>query len=849
METLDIASITGISQEEAARRQLAEGYNELPSGGRRNIFIMALDVMREPMFLLLLAAGTLYLLLGDLGEALLLLMFVFVIMGITFYQERKTENALEALRDLSSPRARVIRDGVVKRIAGRDVVRGDILVIEEGDRVPADATLFSSMNLSIDESLLTGESMPVMKVARSGETKMGKPGGDDQPFVFSGTLVIQGRGIATVIAVGGHTEMGQIGKALETVDSEDTLLQIETRRMVRNLALLGLSLCLLVAVIYGATRDDWLGGFLAGVTLAMATLPEEFPVVLTVFLALGAWRISRKNVLTRSTPAIETLGATTVLCVDKTGTLTLNQMSVNKLFSGGRFLDIREGESTGPRLPDEFHELIEYGILASQRDPFDPMEKAIRLMGEHKLARTEHLHDNWQLVHSYPLSEKLLALSHVWQSKDGDQYVIAAKGAPEAIAELCHFDAGQFSEMEIQIGRMAEEGLRVLGVARALFSHTALPDQQHDFNFEFVGLLGLADPLRPSVPGAIRECYSAGVRVIMITGDYPGTARNIALQIGLKRDDLVITGPELDEMPDEVLAERIGDVNIFARVVPEQKLRLVQALKANGEIVAMTGDGVNDSPALKAANIGIAMGGRGSDVAREASALVLLDDDFSSIVAAVRLGRRIYDNIRKAMAYIFAVHVPIIGLSLIPVLMKWPLLLFPVQIVFLELIIDPACTVVFEAERAEANVMERPPRDPRQPLFGWRSLSFSVLQGLSVLVIVLAFYSYFYYSGYGEGEVRALTFTTLIFANLGLIMTNRSWTQSIFTSLRSPNAALWWLLGGVAILLGLVLYVPFLQRLFKFETLHPNDLLLCFSAGLLSILWFELVKYFRRIPV
>jgi len=842
-QDIDISAVSGLSEQEAATRLAAEGYNELPSSGNRGFLAIALDVVREPMFLLLIAAGGLYLLLGDLEEALLLLLFVFVIMGITFYQERKTEHALDALRDLSSPRALVIRDGKERRIAGREVARGDVLVVSEGDRVPADAVLFSCINLSLDESLLTGESIPVNKCAAEGpETIMGRPGGDDLPFIFSGTLVVQGRGFARVISTGAATEMGRIGKALEQVETEVTLLQKETRRVVRDLAILGLSLCVLVAVLFGITRGDWLAGFLAGITLAMATLPEEFPVVLTVFLALGAWRISRSNVLTRRTPAIETLGAATTLCVDKTGTLTLNQMTVSKLFARGRFLDLRDAPGAQGKFPEEFHELVEYGILASQRDPFDPMEKAIRLLGEHELARTEHLHDNWSLVHAYPLSERLLALSHVWQSRAGDEYKIAAKGAPEAIADLCHFDQAQLRELDQQIGQMAEEGLRVLGVARSTFSATELPDEQHDFEFEFMGLLGMSDPLRPMVPAAIKECYSAGIRVIMITGDYPGTARNIARQIGLQNDELAITGPELDAMSDRELAERVRETHIFARVVPEQKLRLVQALKANGEIVAMTGDGVNDSPALKAANIGIAMGGRGTDVAREASALVLLDDDFSSIVSAVRLGRRIYDNIRKAMAYILAIHVPIVGLSLIPVLMNWTLVLFPVHIVFLELIIDPACSVVFEAEPEEADVMNRPPRNAAQRLFNKRTLSLSILQGVSVLAIVLALLAFSNYRGYGEGTVRAMSYVTLIFANLGLIMTNRSWTRTLWSTLRTPNRALWVLLASVAAFLALVLYVPLLKNLFLFERLRPSQLLVCFLAGFISIAWFEALK-------
>ena len=791
------------------------------------------------MFLLLAACGTIYLFMGDRKEALMLLGFVFVVIGITLYQERKTERALEALRDLSSPRALVIRGDMQKRVAGREVVRGDILVLHEGDRVPADAVLLSCVNLSVDESLLTGESVPVRKVAVDSMEGMGRPGGDDLPFVYSSTLVVQGQGIAQVQATGLNTEIGKIGKALRTVELEDTLLQRETGRLVRNLAIVGLSLCALVVVVYGLTRGNWLRGLLAGITLAMAMLPEEFPVVLTIFLALGAWRISQKQVLTRRVPAIETLGSATVLCVDKTGTLTLNRMSVSKLFTRGEYWDIRQATK---ELPEFFHSLVEFSILASQIDPFDPMERAIKDLGEYHLAQTEHLHQNWTLVHEYPLSKELLALSRVWKSAEGTEYVIAAKGAPEAISDLCHLNRIQTEDLSFHISAMADEGLRVLGVAKARFKQIVLPGEQHDFKFEFLGLIGLADPVRTTVPASVRECYSAGIRVVMITGDYPGTARNIAREIGLTPNDQFITGPELDNMDDLELQRRIKEVNIFARVVPEQKLRLVNAFKANGEIVAMTGDGVNDAPALKSAHIGIAMGGRGTDVARESSALVLLDDDFSSIVQAVKMGRRIFDNIRKAIAYIFAIHVPIAGMSLIPVLLKWPLVLQPVHIVFLELIIDPACSVVFEAEPEEANVMNRPPRNPQEPLFSRKTLAVSLLQGVSVLVIVLAVYSIALYRGQGELEARALTFTTLIIANLGLILTNRSWSRTIWSTLRTPNTALWWVLGGGAVFLGLALYVPFSRNLFRFSTLHLPDIAICLVAGLISIMWFEGLK-------
>jgi len=844
----DIRSIRGLSSTEAEQRLHQEGLNELPTGKRRSSQTILLEVVREPMFVLLVACGTIYLFMGESADAAMLLGFVLVIIGITVVQERRTERALEALRDLSSPRALVVRDGRQTRIAGREVARGDVLILTEGDRVPADAVLRHGLNLSADESLLTGESIPVSKTASIDAAEMAPPGGDNLPCLFSGTMVTRGQGVAEVLATGMNSELGRIGKALQKVEVEATLLQKETGRMVRRLAIVGLSLCGVVVVVYGLTRGNtwaiWQEGFLAGLTLAMATLPEEFPVVLTIFLALGAWRMSQHRVLTRRVPAVETLGAATVLCTDKTGTLTLNRMSVSKLCADGALFDAHD--TSVRELPEEFHELLEFGILASKRDPFDPMEKALTELGDNYLARTEHLHHDWRLIQEYPLSPELLALSHAWQDPSRKEFVIAAKGAPEAVGDLCHLDAARMADLVGQVAQMADEGLRVLGVAKGRFRESDLPNGQHDFDFEFVGLVGMADPVRPAVPDAIRQCDTAGIRVIIITGDYPGTARNIGRQIGLKHLDQCITGPELNQMNDEELTRRIRTTNLFARVVPEQKLRLVQALKSNGEIVAMTGDGVNDAPALKAAHIGIAMGGRGTDVARESAGLVLLDDDFSSIVQAVRMGRRIFDNIQKAVSYIFAVHVPIAGLSLIPVFFHdWRLILLPVHIVFLELIIDPACSMIFEAEAAEPNIMRRPPRKPDAPLFSSRSITLSVLQGLGVLVMLLVVYGAARWRGLTENETRALTFTTLVIANLGLILTNRSWSRTIVTMLHEPNTALWIVLCGAIGFLTLVLNLPFLQDMFHFERLGLLDLLTCAAAGTVSILWFEGFKMVR----
>ncbi len=835
----NIQNFPGLSETEAGIRLARDGHNELPASKQKSTATIAFEVIKEPMFLLLISGGGIYLLLGDVVEALLLLCFVFLVIGITLYQERKTERALEALRDLASPRALVIRDGAPKRIPGRDVVRGDIIVLAEGDRVPADAIVLSCVNLFVDESLLTGESIPVRKTPAESSTAMSRPGGDCLPCVFSGTLVVQGFGVAESKAIGEDTEIGKIGTSLNTIVHERTRLQKETAKLVRNLALIGLALFVLVVVAYGLTRGNWLNGLLAGITLAMAMLPEEFPVVLTIFLALGAWRISQKRVLTRRVPAVETLGSATVLCVDKTGTLTLNRMSVKKVFSGNTFYDLAYDAET---INENIHELVEFSILASQAAPFDPMEMALRELGNRTLADTGHLHDDWVLVEEYPLSPELLAMSRVWKSPDSKDFIIAAKGSPEAIADICHLDETLKEQITRAIDTMAVEGLRVIGIARSVFSKGSLPAGQHDFVFDFMGLIGLADPVRPGVTEAVKECSEAGIRVVMITGDYPVTAQNIAAEVGLKNRAEVITGPEIEKMSAAELRQKIGNVDIFARVAPEQKLFIVNALKANGEVVAMTGDGVNDAAALKAAHIGIAMGGRGTDVAREASAIVLLDDDFTSIVQAVRMGRRIFDNLKKAMVYIFAVHVPIAGMSLLPVLLHWPLVLLPVHIVFLELIIDPACSIVFEAETEESDIMKRPPRSLGVPLFGHSMIAFSLLQGAAVLLVVFLVYVTALYRNQGESEARTLCFTTLIIANLGLILTNRSWTRSILRTFRYPNPALWMVLGGAVLFLGIVLYTPFMHTLFQFNTLHGIDLALCFSAGIVSIVWFEIIK-------
>lgn len=831
----------GLSESDAQARLKHEGYNELPRGGRRTPFRIILEVMREPMLALLAGGGVVYLALGDLQEALILLAFAMVSIVITVVQETRTERVLEALRDLTSPRALVIRDGERKRIAGREVVRGDLVVLSEGDRVPADAVLLQANDLQTDESLLTGESVPVRKVPRSAAAVSAeRPGGDDLPFVFSGALVVRGVGIAEVSATGARSEIGKIGQSLSTLESEPPRLQSQTQRLVRLFALVGGGVSVLAVVLYGLFRGGWLDAVLAGIALGMSMLPEEFPVVLTVFMAMGAWRISRARVLTRRASAIETLGSATVLCTDKTGTLTLNRMSIAELrLKDGSVFSVKDGES----LSAAFAKLLRFGILASAPEPFDPMEKAFHELGVRFDGETKA--GGRALVRAYGLRPELLAVTQVWQD-GGEGFLVAVKGAPEAIAGLCHATPEELAGVKASVDVMAAEGLRVLGVAQARFGGETLPEDPRGFAFEFLGLVGLADPLRESVPAAVAECRSAGIRVVMITGDYPATARAIAKQAGL--DALqVITGEELEKFADAQLIERVRNVTVFARIMPEQKLRIVNALKAQGEIVAMTGDGVNDAPSLKAAHIGIAMGGRGTDVAREASSIVLLDDDFGSVVKAVRLGRRIYDNLRKAMGFIFAVHVPIAGLALLPLVFGLPLIFSPIHIAFLEMVIDPVCTLVFEAETEEDNIMRRPPRAPDEPLFSGRLIWWSVLQGALAFGLVAAIYVIAYRRGMPETEARALAFFSLVTAVVALIFVNRSFSASLRAALSRPNTALKFVLFGVVSILALALAWPVASHLFRFGPLHADDLMLTLGAGMFVLVILEWLKPLCRL--
>ncbi len=832
------AAHPGLSNAEAATRLAADGPNALAHAKRRSPLRIMLNVLREPMLALLLAGGVVYLLLGSRAEALILLAFACMSIGITAVQEARTERVLDALRDLTSPRALVVRGGARVRIAGSDVVRGDVIVLAEGDRVPADARLLQAADLSADESLLTGEAVPVRKAAgAAGATA--RPGGEDQPLVFSGTLIVRGTALAEVTATGARSEIGKIGTSLDQLETGTPHLQRQMRTLVLAFALIGGAVALLVVGLYGWLRGDWLEGVLAGIAVGMAMLPEEFPMVLAVFMAMGAWRISKARVLTRRASAIESLGAASVLCTDKTGTLTENRMTIAALhLPDGQAVTIGKNP-----VPNAFRKLAAAGVMASAPEPYDPMEKAFHALAKADLRRGETLPGAGRtLLRSYPLSPKLLAMSQVWDRADGKGgRAVAAKGAPEAIAGLCHLRAPARKAMMQAVDDMAAKGLRVLGVAEADVAGKTLPADQHDFDYRFLGLVGLADPLRASVPAAVAQCKSAGIKVIMITGDYPATALSIARDAGIG-GNAVIDGTELAAMSDTALARTVQTTSVFARILPEQKLRIVKALQASGAIVAMTGDGVNDAPSLKAADIGVAMGGRGTDVAREAAAIVLLDDDFGSIVTTVRLGRRIYDNLRKAMSFILAVHVPIAGLALIPLAFGMPLLFGPVHIAFLEMVIDPVCSLVFEAETEEDGVMDRPPRPVSEALFSTPTIIWSLLQGALVLGVVTSIL--FLAPGYGfdVDQVRALTFHALVLCVVALIFVDRSISSSIITAIMRPNRALAFVLPIVAVLLAVTVFWAPARQLFRFGALDAQWLAVPLGAGVTVLIILELLK-------
>ncbi|NNM76456.1 cation-translocating P-type ATPase [Sphingomonas sp. ID1715] len=827
MEAIAEQLRTGLSPQEAASRLARDGPNALPPPPKRSVLATLAGVLREPMLALLLAGGLIYLLLGDAVEALVLLGFACFSIALTAAQERRTERALEALRELSAPTANVVRNGQVVTVPASHVVRGDLLVLNQGDRVAADGRLLEADQLEADESLLTGESVPVPKTVGTASEASGSE-------ILSGTIVTRGTGLAQVTATGPATTMGQIGASLAIVEAEVPRLRLETARMVRLCGLGAVCVAASVVVLYGIDRGGWLEALLAGIAIAMSLLPEEFPVVLTIFLAVGAWRLAKIGVLTRRASAIEALGSATILCSDKTGTLTENRMSVVELWSplAGHFSFNQSSSVSSP-----FDDLLRTAMLASAPAPVDPMEIAFhQAAGRKAPSRT-----SGALVQQFGLRTDLLAMANAWATSGAHMVLITAKGAPEAIGSLCRLSEAEGRSLTQAAQAMAAKGMRVLAVAKTEVTPDAVGATLERHHFQLLGLAGLLDPLRPGVGEAISQCRAAGMRVVMITGDHPVTARALATQAGIGEGEL-ISGADVARFSEAELTRRIGGTTVFARIMPDQKLRIVRALQGAGEVVAMTGDGVNDAPALKAADIGIAMGKRGTDVAREAASIVLIDDDFTSIIDAVRLGRRIYDNLQKAMGFIFAVHVPIAGLAILPLVTGLPILLGPIQIALLEMIIDPMCALMFEAEEEEPDLMARPPRPASEWLMSIPLVAVSVSRGLLAFAAAGAVFLTASRWGVAAAELRTMTFFSVVSTVIVLALISRKKGGMLFSSAGHTNRALVMIVAGIGLLTAAVFAFGPVREGLQFAAIGAVSLAYSLGPSVLLLLLLQLTK-------
>lgn len=793
----------GLTEAQVADRRQRFGSNSLPVDKSKQLPRQMLSVIREPMMALLLAAALISGLLGDALEAGALIFSVLFVIGISLFQVRRTDRALAALQVLSAPKASVYRNGDLQLVPSEAVVVDDLVLLKEGDRVPADCVLVEDSLLLIDESILTGESITVEK--RLGDAAL------------SGTLVVRGHAVAKVESIGTASQLGQIGSLL-TVEEKRTLLQVEVDKIVRVVATIALITAFTVSVVYALTRGDWLVGMLAGVASAMALLPEELPIILTIFLGLGAWRMARSKVIVRNNPAIEMLGQITVLCVDKTGTITMNEMT----------------------LVNEDPEIIHYGGLASIPGSFDPVDKAF--------LRNFRRDESLTLVREFPLTEENLVFCQIWRKGTGE-LIAALKGAPERVISVCDLSHEQKSGIMNELDASARVGLRILGIARSDVPESALTATNFDnVRFEFVGLAVMKDPVRVGVADAITELANAGIRTILITGDYPQTAESIGKEIGLLPGGGAVNGDDLEKLSPQQLSALVRTQNIFSRVKPQQKLMLVKALQSQGEIVAMTGDGVNDAPALKTANVGIAMGKRGSEVAREAADLVIADDSFLSITEGVRAGRRIFANLRKAASYIIAIHIPIFGMALVPIASPaWPLVLLPIQIAILEIVIDPSASLAYESEPSSKNQMLTKPRSKDEPMITSKIFRLAAFQGAILLLGSLSVFIFALMSGYSDERVRSVTFGTILLGNLLLMLSNRSSTAGIgeLISGRRNKLALFIFVVGILTMF-LIFGIEIVRQAFGLSALEPIDVATVLVGALPAIIWFELYKIRKK---
>lgn len=817
----------GLTDEQVKQSRQQHGSNAMDMQEDRVFFEVLKEVVMEPMFIILLAACIIYFAVGQYKEGIIMLVSIFIVAGISLFQEYRSKNAVQALKKISAAKATVQRNGIPVSIATEEIVVSDLLLLEEGEVVAADGVIISANDFSLNESIITGESFAVIKTA------------DNSSTVYKGTLVTSGSATVKVTEVGLQTMFGKIGVSLKEITIVKTPLQQQVRAFVRNMVWIGVIAFLIVVGFNYYQSGNLVQSFLQGLTLAMSILPEEIPVAFSTFQALGAFRLLRNNIIVKQPQYVETLGSATVICTDKTGTLTQNKMSIAFVYDATAKTSMPVTKDTV--IPAA---LLEYAMWSSETNPFDPMEKAI-----HELYGGSNITDQrplYEQIHEYPIGGKPPMMTHIFRNKNGDT-VIAAKGAPEAIFRQSNLSVGDMLTYEKQAVAYAKEGYRVLGVGKSNWAAKHWPESQQEFVFDFLGLIVFQDPPKENISVTIKTFNDAGISVKMITGDYAETALAIAHQVGLSHNNEILTGDEVLKLSKEALQKRVHNVNIYARMFPEAKLKVIEALKDDGEVVAMTGDGVNDGPALKAAHIGIAMGLRGSGVAKSAASLILTDDDLTHMTDAVALGRKIYDNLKKAIQYIVSIHIPIILIVTLPLLLwKFTDIFSPVHVIFLELIMGPTCSIIYENEPMEPGTMLRPPRKMGSNFLSLRQLTLSIMQGLMITLGCLGLGYYYIQQGQDGSIVRTIIFITLLFSNIFLTLENRSFRYSIFKTLRYKNRLVPVIIFTTLLFIAALLYVPFIQNLFMLHTISITDIGYCAAVALASTGWLEIWKLFRK---
>lgn len=822
--------IQGLTDEQVILAREKFGQNKLNYKKDNSFFDTVKRIAIDPMMILLLVASSIYFISGKMGDGIFLTAAIIFQTSISLYQYSRSKNALEKLKDFSQPNCKVIRNGIIEEIKSEDLVVGDSLIVEEGTSIPADGSIVHSNDFSVNESILTGESFAVFK----DKTK-------EDNFIYSGTTVASGLAIATITAIGNETKLGKIGKSLESITEEKTPLEIQIAQFVKKMAIAGALIFLIVWAINYWHSHNLLTSLLQSLTLAMSILPEEIPVAFTTFMALGAWRLMKMGIVVKQMKTVETLGSASVICTDKTGTITENHMRLAKLF----LLSSTKIAAPTDALTAEEKQLIALAMWASEPIPFDPMEVAL-----HQAYTTIFSQDDrpdYHLVHEYPLDGKPPMMTHVFENSKGTR-IIAAKGAPEALMQVANLTETEQQQINRAIQLLANEGYRVLGVGVSHVADKVYPPKQQDLPFEFKGIVAFYDPPKKNIRKVLEDFYTAGIAVKIITGDNVATTTAIAKQIGFKGYEKTITGDELMKLDEAALRTCVMDTTIFTRMFPEAKLKIINALKDNQQIVAMTGDGVNDGPALKAAHIGIAMGKKGTEIAKQAASLILLEDDLSKMVDAIAMGRKIYTNLKKAIQYIISIHIPIILTVFIPLALGWvyPNIFSPVHIIFLEIIMGPTCSIIYENEPLEKNTMSQKPKALSTTFFNWKELSISIIQGLVITLGTLFVYRYSVMNGYDEALTRTMTFTVLITANIFLTLINRSFYYSILTTLKYKNNMVIFIILATVVLLGLILYVKPLTDFFEFETMNFMQLVICVTIGFITVIWFEIAKLIQR---